>query len=99
LFAIEGHIRGRPPKLRIAARQEHAQPRLDRLKTYLDTRISGKTGLAEVIRYTLSRWTALIRYVSEGRLEIGSASEFWDLPRIPCCRCADRRARRERAED
>jgi transposase len=75
LFAIEGHIRGRPPKLRAAARQEHAQPRLDRLKSYLDihiNRISGKSDLAEAIRYTLSRWKALTRYVTEGRLEMGN---------------------------
>src|ERR1700733_14387747 len=75
LFAIEGHIRGRPPNLRAAARREHAQPRLDRLKSYLDiqiTRISGKSDLAEAIRYTLSRWKALTRYVREGRLEMSN---------------------------
>jgi transposase len=86
LFAIEGHIRGRPPNLRAAARREHAQPRLDRLKSYLDiqiTRISGKSDLAEAIRYTLSRWKALTRYVREGRLEMSNnAAERAMKPRL-----------------
>ena len=31
---------------------------------------SGKSALAQAIRYTLSRWTALTRYVGDGRLEM-----------------------------
>ena len=41
-----------------AAREEHARPLLDELKTFLDTslnRVSGKSALAEAIRYTRSR--------------------------------------------
>lgn len=48
---------------------------MDGLKKYLDTeitRISGKSGLAEAMRYTLSRWKALTRYVSDGKLEISN---------------------------
>jgi len=75
LFAIESRIRGRPPDHRAAARRDHAKPLLDGLKKYLDTeitRISGKSGLAEAMRYTLSRWKALTRYVSDGKLEISN---------------------------
>ena len=44
-------------------------PRLSRLDISL-TRISGKSGLAEAIRYALARWKALSRYLSDGRLEM-----------------------------
>ena len=72
LFAIEGSIRGQSPERRAAARREHAQPLLDQLHAFLDTslsRISGKSTLAQAIRYALSRWAALSRYTTEGRLE------------------------------
>ena len=75
LFAIEAAIRGRAPDDRLAARQEHARPRLDGLQAFLDTslaRISGKSSLAQAIRYTLSRWTALTRYLVDGRLEVSN---------------------------
>jgi transposase len=75
LFAIESGIRGQPPVRRVAVRVEHAKPRLDELKVFLDTalnRISGKSTFAKAIRYALSRWTALTRYVTDGRLEMSN---------------------------
>jgi transposase len=75
LFAIEAAVRGQAPDHRVAARQEHARPRLDGLRTFLDTslaRVSGKSSLAQAIRYALSRWTALTRYLADGRLEISN---------------------------
>ena len=73
LFAIEAGIRGQAPELRAAARKQHAQPLLDKLKTYLETslrQISGKSALAKAIRYALTRWKALTRYVMNGKLEM-----------------------------
>ena len=75
LFAIESCIRGRPPDQRVAAREEHARPLLGQLKAFLDTslnRVSGKSALAQAIRYALSRWQALTRYVTDGRLEMSN---------------------------
>jgi len=75
LFAIESSIRGQSPERRAAARQEHARPLLDQLKAFLDaslTRISGKSTLAQAIRYALSRWAALNRYTTDGRLEMSN---------------------------
>lgn len=75
LFAIETAVRGQPPDRRAAARQEHATPKLDGLRAFLETslaRISGKSALASAIRYTLSRWTALTHYVANGRLEMSN---------------------------
>jgi transposase len=75
LFAIESSIIGRSPERRLAVRTEHAAPRLDELKTFLEislTRISGKSDLAKAIRYSLARWTALTRYLHDGRLEMSN---------------------------
>ena len=75
LFAIESSITGRSPERRLAVRTEHAAPRLDELKTFLEislTRISGKSDLAKAIRYSLARWTALTRYLHDGRLEMSN---------------------------
>jgi transposase len=66
-FAIESRIRGQSPKHRLVVRQQHARPLLDQLKKFLDTalgRISGKSTLAQAIRYGLSRWPALERYLT-----------------------------------
>jgi len=75
LFAIESSIRGRPPEQRAAVRTEHAQPLLAQLKTFLETslnRVSGKSALAKAIRYALSRWKGLNRYITNGRLEMSN---------------------------
>jgi transposase len=75
LFAIEGAIRGQSPNRRVAARTEHAAPLLEQLKAFLETslnRISGKSSLAAAIRYALSRWKALTRYLTDGRLEMSN---------------------------
>jgi len=56
-------------------RTEHAAPLLEQLKAFLEAslnRISGKSSLAAAIRYALSRWTALTRYLTDGRLEMSN---------------------------
>jgi transposase len=73
LFAIEDRIAGSAPERRAAMRTEHARPLVQQLQRFLDTsltRISGKSGLAEAIRYALARWKALSRYLTDGRLEM-----------------------------
>jgi transposase len=73
LFAIEARINGCPPPERLAARQQDAVPLLAELHAFLQkalAQISGKSTLAKAIRYSLSRWTALTRYTTDGRLEM-----------------------------
>jgi transposase len=73
LFAIEERINGRAPPERLAVRQQDAVPPLAELETFLHkalNQISGKSTLAKAIRYSLSRWTALTRYTTDGRLEM-----------------------------
>ena len=73
LFAIETEIRGRAPAERQAARHRRSLPILEDLKRFLGDalgRISGKSSLAQAIRYALSRWQALTRFTIDGRLEM-----------------------------
>jgi transposase len=72
LYAIESTVRGKPPDIRLKGR-EKARPILDAFHVWLlDTRrhLSKKSGLAEAIGYALNHWQALIRYASDGRIEI-----------------------------
>jgi hypothetical protein len=73
LYEIEREIRGRPPDERCAVRQARAGPQLDALRQWLQaslSTVSAKSALAVAIRYALTRWAALTRYVGDGRIEI-----------------------------
>lgn len=73
LYGIEAQIRGKPPDVRRQERQARAAPKLQALHDWLhDTlrSLSRKSALAGAIRYALGRWTALTRYVDDGRIEI-----------------------------
>jgi transposase len=73
LYAIEEHIRGKPPDQRRRIRRLQTKPKLDELKQFFDaalTRVSRKSDLAEAIRYALTRWQALSRFIDDGRIEI-----------------------------
>jgi hypothetical protein len=75
LFKIEADIRGRSPNERLQTRVELAVPKLDALKTLFEAtlnKISGKSSLAQALRYALSRWASLTRYTTDGRLEISN---------------------------
>jgi transposase len=73
LYAIEAEIRGSTAEIRQATRQARSQPLLDELRTWLEAtlgKLSKKSDTAAAIRYALSRWRALTRYVDDGKLEI-----------------------------
>jgi transposase len=73
LYAIEAEIRGSTAEIRQATRQARSQPLLDELRTWLEAtlgKLSKKSDTAAAIRYALSRWRALTRYVDDGQLEI-----------------------------
>ena len=75
LYAIESDIRGESADQRRAVRQETSKPILDDLEPWLHSKlalISQKTKLAEAIRYALSRWEGLTRFLDDGRIEIDS---------------------------
>jgi transposase len=73
LYTIEAEITGQPAEARLAARQSRAVAILDALRDWLVAqrrRLSSKNALARAIQYALSRWDALTRYASDGRLAI-----------------------------
>ncbi len=75
LFDIERAAMGRSPQERVRIRQSSARPVIDNLAAFFDAtlaRISGKSELAGAIRYARSRWSALTRYLDDGRLEISN---------------------------
>jgi len=75
LYTVETECRGRSADERRERRQEKSRPILDELEPWLRTKlglISQKTKLAEAIRYTLSRWQGLTRFLDDGRIEIDS---------------------------
>src|SRR3954465_2385402 len=75
LYEIETHIRGRSPDERRAVRQDKSRVIVDELEPWLRGKlqmISQKTKLAEAIRYALSRWKGLTRFIGDGRVEIDS---------------------------
>jgi len=75
LYAIEREAKEHnlAPPQRKQLRQERAPPLLAALKTRLEAhlpKLPPKGPLAEAIGYTLNHWTALNRYLDDGRLEI-----------------------------
>jgi len=73
LYAIETEINGKPADVRLAERQARAVPLLTELKGRLEgerRRLSLKSTIGKAIQYSLSRWEALARYASDGRLAI-----------------------------
>lgn len=73
LYAIEKEVRGLPAPVRLAARQERSAPLVAALKPWFEKQlslISSGSKLAEDIRYGLSHWHGLSRYLDDGRLEM-----------------------------
>lgn len=75
LWSIEAAVRGRSPQERAKMRQDQSAPIVAQLFTLWDRelpRLSGKSRLAEAIRYATSRRTVLERFLADGRIEIDS---------------------------
>ncbi|MCG7505438.1 IS66 family transposase [Mesorhizobium sp. IRAMC:0171] len=75
LYNIEGEIRGLPADERHTARQTRSRAIVVALEPWLREKlglVSQKSKLAEAIRYALSRWQGLTRFLDDGRIEIDS---------------------------
>ena len=73
LYEVEGPIRNRPPDERRAVRQVQAKPLVDSLRQWFEatlSKLSRKSETTVAIRYALSRWDALTRYIEDGHIEI-----------------------------
>jgi len=75
LYRIETDIRGCDPDKRRAVRQERSRPIVAELEPWLREKlalVSRKSKLAQAIRYGLSHWDGLTRFLDDGRIEIDS---------------------------
>jgi transposase len=73
LYEIEDAIRGQTAEQRRRVRQQRSRPLIETMQTWLtDTlgRISGRSALAQAIRYALNHWSGLILFLDDGRLEL-----------------------------
>ena len=73
LHEIEATIRGQSPDERQGVRQQRSLPLVEVLQAWLDLqllRLPGRSKLAEAICYTLGRWTAITRFLDDGRIDL-----------------------------
>src|SRR5277367_1577173 len=73
LYGVEREIRGLSADSRRSVRHARAKSILEAMKPWLEAKlaaVSGKSTIAEAIRYALSRWKGLTRYLDDGRIEI-----------------------------
>ncbi len=75
LWALEDAVRGQDPQTRANLRHQQSAPIVAELFAMWETelpRLSGKSKLAEAIRYALSRRQTLERFLADGRIEVDS---------------------------
>jgi transposase len=75
IYAIEAEIRRQEAEARCTVRQQRTKPLVDSLKAWLEAQlaaVSRKSSIAEAIRYGLSRWGGLVRFLDDGRIEVDS---------------------------
>jgi transposase len=73
LYEIEAEIRRHSAEERRLARQSRSRPLVEAMHVWLAEqldRISGRSTLAEAIRYALRHWKGLILFLDDGRLEL-----------------------------
>ncbi|MBV8898231.1 MAG: IS66 family transposase [Acidobacteriaceae bacterium] len=73
LYGIEQEIRGRSPDERKEIRQARSRPLLETMQAWWKAtlaKLSQKSDVSLAIRYALDRWSALLRFCEDGRVEI-----------------------------
>ena len=73
LYVIEKSIRGQSADQRCAVRQARSRPLVLDLRTWFEqqlARVSGKSLVAEAIRYAFNHWDGLTRFLDDGRVEL-----------------------------
>ncbi|WP_136621993.1 MULTISPECIES: IS66 family transposase [Mesorhizobium] len=73
VYTIEAEVRGQSPPHRLAARRQRSKPVVVAFHAWLEAQlphIPGRSTLAEAIRYALSRWDGLTRFLHDGRIEL-----------------------------
>jgi len=73
LYAIEAGVRGQSPAHRLAARRNRSKPVVEAMRLWFEEQlplVPGRSTIAEAIRYALSRWDGLTRFLHDGRIEL-----------------------------
>lgn len=73
LYAVEKEVRGQSAAHRLVARRALSAPIADAFKAWLEAQLpqlSGRGNLAEAMRYALTRWHGLTRFLHDGRIEL-----------------------------
>jgi transposase len=71
LYDIEAQVRGSPPEVRRALRQQRSKPVIEALKPWFEdnlARMSNGSKIAEAIAYGLNHWDGLCRFLDDGRM-------------------------------
>src|SRR6202051_5134879 len=85
LYAVEKDVRGRSPEERRTVRSLTRRPLLAALEPWLHAKlglINQKSKLATAIRYALSRWEGLTRFIDDGCIELDNNTVERSIRRI-----------------
>ena len=75
LYKIEDEVRGAPAEQRQQIRHERSRVLVDDLRIFLEAKnrqVSAKAKLGEALRYALTRWDGLSRFLDDGRVDLDS---------------------------
>ncbi|MFG1228615.1 IS66 family transposase [Xanthobacter wiegelii] len=73
IYVIEAELRGQSPPHRLAARRNRSKPLVTALEAWLKAQLAlvpAAGDLAKAIRYALSRWDGLTRFLTDGHVEM-----------------------------
>ena len=73
IYAVESRIRGQSPAHRLATRRSLSRSLVESFRLWMETQLPllpGRAKLAEAMRYALSRWNGLTRFLHDGRVEL-----------------------------
>jgi transposase len=89
LYAIEIDLRGHAAEDRQRVRQQQSRPLVETMHAWLNEtlgRISGRSTLAQAIRYALNHWEGLILFLDDGRLELDTNTVERAIRPVTLCR-------------
>jgi len=75
LYKIEDEVRGAPAEQRQQIRHGRSRVLVDDLRIFLEAKnrqVSAKAKLGEALRYALTRWDGLSRFLDDGRVDLDS---------------------------
>jgi hypothetical protein len=78
----EAAVRGQSPPYRQIARREHSRLLVANLRIWIEAQlelVSGRSTLAEAVRYALARWQGLTLFLEDSRIELDTNPIEWAI--------------------